>query len=40
MLQMLGKVVVSKLYFRLFESVLREALLEILSAKKQEEHSA
>ena len=28
MLQTMGKVVVSKLYFRLFESVLREALLD------------
>tara|TARA_B110000503_G_C7148400_1_gene414008 strand:- start:813 stop:1976 length:1164 start_codon:yes stop_codon:yes gene_type:complete len=40
MLQMLGKVVVTKLYFRIFESVLREALLETLSEKKYEEHSA
>ena len=40
MLQTMGKVVVSKLYFRLFESVLREALLETLSEKKHEEHSA
>ncbi|MFQ3189560.1 MAG: hypothetical protein ACI936_000685 [Paraglaciecola sp.] len=40
MLQEMGKVVVSKLYFRLFESVLREALLETQSAQKHEEHSA
>ena len=32
--------VVTKLYFRIFESVLREALLETLSEKKYEEHSA
>lgn len=40
MLQEMGKVVVSKLYFRLFESVLREALLETQNAQKHEEHSA
>ncbi|PKG99933.1 HDOD domain-containing protein [Paraglaciecola sp. MB-3u-78] len=40
MLQMMGKVVVSKLYFRLFESVLREALLETQNTQKHEEHSA
>lgn len=40
MLQTMGKVVVSKLYFRLFESVLREALLETQNAQKHEEHSA
>ncbi|AGH47148.1 HDOD domain-containing protein [Paraglaciecola psychrophila] len=39
-LQTTGKVVVSKLYFRLFESVLREALLETHNAQKHEEHSA
>jgi len=39
-LQTMGKVVVSKLYFRLFESVLREALLETQNAQKHEEHSA
>lgn len=40
MLQAMGKVVVSKLYFRLFESVLREALVETQQAQKHEEHSA
>jgi hypothetical protein len=40
MLQTMGKVVVSKLYFRLFESVLREALIETQQAQKHEEHSA
>lgn len=40
MLQMMGKVVVTKLYFRLFESVLREALIETQQALKHEEHSA
>ena len=40
MLQTMGKVVVSKLYFRLFENVLREALLETQKAQKHEEHSA
>ena len=40
MLQMMGKVVVSKLYFRLFENVLREALIESQQAQKHEEHSA
>lgn len=40
MLQTMGKVVVSKLYFRLFETVLREALMETHSSKKHEEHSA
>jgi hypothetical protein len=40
MFQTMGKVVVSKLYFRLFESVLREALLETQNAQKHEEHSA
>jgi hypothetical protein len=40
MLQTMGKVVVSKLYFRLFESVLREALVETQNAQKHEEHSA
>jgi hypothetical protein len=40
MLQMMGKVVVSKLYFRLFESVLREALVETQDAQKHDEHSA
>ena len=32
--------VVSKLYFRLFESVLREALVETQDAQKHDEHSA
>jgi hypothetical protein len=40
MFQTMGKVVVSKLYFRLFENVLREALLETQIAQKHEEHSA
>jgi hypothetical protein len=40
MLQNMGKVVVSKLYFRLFESVLREALLETQNEQKHDEHSA
>jgi hypothetical protein len=40
MLQMMGKVVVTKLYFRLFESVLREALVETQNAQKHDEHSA
>lgn len=40
MLQVLGKVVVSKLYFRLFENVLRDALLETQQVQKHEEHSA
>ena len=40
MLQMMGKVVISKLYFRLFESVLREALLETQNTQKHVEHSA
>jgi len=40
MLQTMGKVVVSKLYFRLFETVLREALIETQSSKEHEEHSA
>jgi hypothetical protein len=40
MLQAMGKVVVSKLYFRLFESVLREALIETQNAQKHGEHSA
>ena len=40
MLQMMGKVVVSKLYFRLFESVLREALIETQNEQKHDEHSA
>ena len=40
MLQMMGKVVISKLYFRLFESVLREALLETHNTQKHVEHSA
>ena len=40
MFQMMGKVVVTKLYFRLFETVLREALMESQQAQKHEEHSA
>lgn len=40
MLQMVGKVVVSKLYFRIFETVQREALAETHKAQKHEEHSA
>ena len=40
MLQAMGKVVVSKLYFRLFETVLREALVETQNSKRHEEHSA
>jgi hypothetical protein len=40
MLQTMGKVVVSKLYFRLFETVLREALVETQASQKHEEHSA
>lgn len=40
MLQTMGKIVVSKLYFRLFENVLREALRETQLAQKHEEHSA
>lgn len=40
MLQTMGKVVVSKLYFRLFENVLREALVETQHAQKHDEHSA
>ena len=40
MLQTMGKVVVTKLYFRLFESVLREALVETHNAQKHNEHSA
>jgi hypothetical protein len=40
MLQTMGKVVVSKLYFRLFENVLREALVETQKAQKHDEHSA
>lgn len=40
MLQAMGKIVVTKLYFRLFENVLREALIETQQAKKHEEHSA
>jgi hypothetical protein len=40
MLQTMGKVVVTKLYFRLFESVLREALVETQNAQKHDEHSA
>ena len=40
MLQTMGKVVVSKLYFKLFENVLREALIETQNAQKNEEHSA
>ena len=39
-LQTTGKVVVTKLYFKLFESVLREALIETHNAQKHEEHSA
>lgn len=40
MLQMTGKVVVTKLYFKLFESVLREALIETQNAQEHEKHSA
>jgi hypothetical protein len=40
MLQAMGKVVVTKLYFRLFENVLREALVETQNAQKHDEHSA
>jgi hypothetical protein len=40
MLQTMGKVVVTKLYFRLFESVLREALVETQNAQKHDEHAA
>jgi hypothetical protein len=40
MIQAVGKVVVSKLYFRLFETVLREALVETQDSQKHEEHSA
>ncbi len=40
MIQAMGKVVVSKLYFRLFETVLREALVETQDSQKHEEHSA
>ena len=40
MLQMMGKVVVTKLYFRLFENVLREALIETQTSQKHDEHSA
>ncbi|GAC20623.1 HDOD domain-containing protein [Paraglaciecola arctica] len=40
MLQTMGKVVVTKLYFRLFEEVQREALIETQTAKKHDEHSA
>jgi len=40
MLQTMGKVAVSKLYFRLFESVLREALVETQNDQKHNEHSA
>jgi hypothetical protein len=40
MIQAMGKVVVSKLYFRLFETVLREALVETQDSQKHEEHAA
>ena len=40
MLQTMGKVVVTKLYFKLFETVLREALVETQNSQKHEEHSA
>lgn len=40
MLQMMGKIVISKLYFRHFEVVQREALKESQLAKKHEEHAA
>jgi hypothetical protein len=40
MLQMMGKVVVSKLYFRHFESVQREALIETQNAQSHDQHSA
>ena len=40
MLQMMGKVVISKLYFKLFESVQREALIETQNAQKHDEHAA
>ena len=40
MLQTMGKVVVSKLYFRLFEIVQREALIETQKNQKHDEHSA
>ena len=40
MIQAVGKVVLSKLYFRLFETVLREALVETQDSQKHEEHSA
>lgn len=40
MLQTMGKVVISKLYFRLFDSVLRQALMETQQAQKHDEHAA
>jgi hypothetical protein len=40
MIQAMGKVVVSKLYFRLFETVLREALVETQNSQKHEEYFA
>ncbi|MBL4631542.1 MAG: HDOD domain-containing protein [Paraglaciecola sp.] len=40
MLQTMGKVVVTKLYFKLFESVQRQALIETQQAKKHDELAA
>lgn len=40
MLQAMGKVVITKLYFRLFEQVQQEALIETENAQKHEEHAA
>lgn len=40
MLQIVGKVIVVRLYFRLFEAVRREALIEAQDAQKSQEHLA
>jgi hypothetical protein len=40
MLQLMGKIVVSKLYFRIFDNVQREALIETQKNQQHDEHSA
>jgi hypothetical protein len=40
MLHIVGKVIVVRLYFRLFETVRREAIIEAQNAQKSEEHLA
>jgi hypothetical protein len=40
MMQLLGKIVITKLYFRLFDNVQRQALIESQDLQQHEQHSA